>query len=337
MELSNKNILFFSPKAFGYENAIRLRLEQLGAIVDYFDDRPSNGFWGKAILRVKRNLMKMQIEKYYQHLFQQLSGIIYNYDYIFLLNLEAMPIWFLKKICDKKSKNTSIILYMWDSFNNKPNTKDYISLCDRVITFDSSDQQNDHRIEFRPLFYLNKYATIANQRNYLYDLSFIATAHSDRFIIAKKVKEQIEQKNRKTFFYFFLQSKKLFLYQKIMNHHFKNAKMSDFRYWSLPSNMVLEIVSKSKAILDIQHPKQIGLTMRTIEVLGAERKLITTNTTIKDYDFYNPQNILIIDRENPTIDDDFFDSPYCSIDKDLYYKYSLDGWLDYIFSKQPKH
>lgn len=71
--------------------------------------------------------------------------------------------------------------------------------------------------------------------------------------------------------------------------------------------------------------------MRVIEILGARRKLVTTNTSIKDYEFYNKDNILIIDRENPIISKEFCDTDYQPLDDCIYIKYSLDAWLEDIF------
>ena len=48
MQLQDKRILYISPKFFGYENKIKQELEDLGAIVDFFDDRPSNDFITKV-------------------------------------------------------------------------------------------------------------------------------------------------------------------------------------------------------------------------------------------------------------------------------------------------
>jgi len=94
---------------------------------------------------------------------------------------------------------------------------------------------------------------------------------------------------------------------------------------------ILNIISKSKTVLDIQHPDQSGLTMRTIEMLGAKRKLITTNSNIRNYDFYRKKNIYIIDRDNPKLDKSFFQSNYKNLSKDVYQKYSLENWLKTIF------
>ena len=74
---------------------------------------------------------------------------------------------------------------------------------------------------------------------------------------------------------------------------------------------------------------QIGLTIRVFEALGAEKKLITTNTDIVNYDFYCEENIYVydgmFDLEAP-----FFKMPYKKIEQDIYEKYSLRNWLSIL-------
>ena len=49
------------------------------------------------------------------------------------------------------------------------------------------------------------------------------------------------------------------------------------------------------------------------------KKLITTNPDIINYDFYNPNNIHVIDEENIRFDAEFFNVPYEPIPE---YKYN---------------
>jgi hypothetical protein len=93
---------------------------------------------------------------------------------------------------------------------------------------------------------------------------------------------------------------------------------------------ILNLYNDSNVILDIHHPLQNGLTIRTFETLGAKKKIITTNEHIKKYKFYNSNNILIIDRKIPKIDINFFNQDFQDCELDLYYAMSLDGWLDTI-------
>lgn len=65
MFLENRNILFFSAQAFGYQNEIRAEMERMGARVDYFDERPANSFAVKAAIRINRNLLARYIDRYH--------------------------------------------------------------------------------------------------------------------------------------------------------------------------------------------------------------------------------------------------------------------------------
>lgn len=326
IDLKDKNILFISPAFFGYEKAILNRCRELGAVVDYFDERPANSFWVKTFIRLNRNLLFFYISRYYDFIYNSIKNN--NYDYVFVVNLEAMPKSFLHKI-KMNCPSAMLILYMWDSLKNKKNALHYISYFDKVFSFDKDDCLNNNSIIFRPLFFLNEYAEISKYQKYKYDLLFIGTIHSDRYVILQKIKRQLE--NKKYYFYLYLQNWKLFFLYKIKYPIYRNAHIHDFKYAPLSKKKLFNLISCSRIIIDIQHPKQVGLTIRTIEMLGARRKLITTNVAIKEYDFYNSNNILVIDRENPEIPEMFFKESYEPIEQKIYDKYSLDGWLSDIF------
>lgn len=57
----------------------------------------------------------------------------------------------------------------------------------------------------------------------------------------------------------------------------------------------LEYVKQSKCIIDFYQEGQSGLTRRPIEALLYARKIITNNPCIKDFDFYDPNNILVLE------------------------------------------
>lgn len=328
MSLKNKSILLFSPAFFGYEKAIKKRLLDLDAKVDFFDERPANTFWSKAFIRLYPQILHFYIARYYKYIYNLVKNK--DYDYVFVINIEAMPKSFLNKM-KEKSPSTKFILYMWDSMYNKKKAINYLSCFDKVFSFDKNDCMENPSVIFRPLFFLNEYAILSNPQNYKYDLSFIGTAHSDRYILLNKIRILPNVIKRNCYFYLYLQNWKLFFLYKIRNTAFRKANFRDFNYVPLTKSKLMNLIEESRIVIDIQHPKQVGLTIRTIEMLGAHRKLITTNAAIKDYDFYNPNNILIIDREDPKIPDMFLDVDYEPIDHTVYYKYSLDGWLNDIF------
>ena len=66
-------------------------------------------------------------------------------------------------------------------------------------------------------------------------------------------------------------------------------------------------------------------------MVGLKRKLMTTNTNIKQYDFYRPEDQIVIDRHNVKIDVEKLKQTYVDIPDDVYQKYSLRSWVREIF------
>ena len=91
-------------------------------------------------------------------------------------------------------------------------------------------------------------------------------------------------------------------------------------------------LENSKIFLDLIRHNHNGLSFRIFEALAMQKKIITTNKTIRDYDFYNPNNILILD-ENRAIDinSDFLTTPYEPLSDEIYNKYTIENWVKTVF------
>ncbi|WP_323594717.1 hypothetical protein [Aliarcobacter butzleri] len=330
MNLSGKTVLLLAPKFFGYELEIKKELENLGARVIYFDERPKNDFFTKVFIRLNlKSFISKKIDDYYKNIIQEIKDE--SIDYLFLVDVETVPLKFIEKTILMNPK-LKVLTYFWDSVKNRKKALEYLAYSNKFFSFDLKDAEADIRIEFLPLFYIDDYKNIANIENELvYDISFIGTVHSDRYKIIKKIEEQAKELDLKTYFYFYSPSKILFFFQKLFKKDFKYIKWKDVSFKSLNKSDVINIIEKSKCIIDIQHPKQTGLTMRTIEMFGCKKKLLTTNIEIMKYDFYNTDNILLLDRNNPKINVDFFGKEYKNLTYDIYKKYSINQWLKTIF------
>ena len=86
-------------------------------------------------------------------------------------------------------------------------------------------------------------------------------------------------------------------------------------------------LSKSKAILDYNAYNQTGLSLRTMEALFFKKKLITSNKNIKNYDFYNKNNIFIIGEDNWKNLNKFINSKYEDIDDKIIEYYDFPNWI----------
>ena len=327
---NGKKILFIAPAFFGYEREIKERLEQLGAHVDYHDDRPSTRAWSKFAIRVMPSTQQKAIHRYFSVLLDNNHG---NYDYVFIIKMECMPADILQAL-RQKNANAKFIYYSYDSVKNNGNFLQSVSQFDSAFTFDDQDAQAIPGIRLRPLFFLNEYRDLPRNES-AYAVSFIGTAHSDRYALVKKISAALPASDKPNFFFLFIPSMAIYRLKRIFVPAFQKSKVSEFSFTPMNKAQVMAAIAKSQVILDFQHPNQIGLTMRTIEMIGARKKLITTNQNVKKYDFYRPENIAVIDRDNPQIDPAFLTLPYVDLPEDLYNKYSIDGWLNDVFSVTP--
>lgn len=325
LELKGKKVLFLAPKFFGYEIEIKKELENFDAKVTYFDERPKNDFFTKALIRLQfKQVIQHNINSYYENIIKSTKND--NFDYLFLINPETIDVKVIEDI-RKHHPNINVYTYMWDSVKNKKKSLSLLPASNKFFTFDSNDKTINEKIKFLPLFYIKDYENVGKGNDILYDISFTGSVHSDRYSTVKS----IDNGKLKLFTYFYSQSKFLFLLQNILYKEFRKISRDDVSFKPLAKDEIINIIKKSNSIIDIEHPSQKGLTMRTFEMLGARKKLITTNNQVAEYDFYDRDNICIIDRDNPVISEEFLKAKYKNIDPIIYEKYSLRSWVKNIF------
>ncbi len=319
--LKDKKILFFSQYFFGYENKIKKKMQEMGASVDLFDEMSVKSAKDRAILKVAPDIFNKKTEKYY---FDILKNIKLNdYDYILFIDCEMPTARVLEEYRNVFNKSI-FCLHMWDSVKNLRKVERKFRFFDWITTFDREDSLQ-YGIKLRPLFFSDEYRSKKENKEYKYDISFIGTIHSDRYRIIKEIEKQFQDK--KIYIYPYLQSTFIYYFYKAIKPEFRHSKVTDFMYEKMPANDIVKIVSQSKAVLDIQHPSQSGLTMRTLEMIGMKKKIITTNQDISHYDIYNSQNIAIIDRKKVHINSAFFDSDNVELPKEIYEEYSIESWI----------
>jgi hypothetical protein len=323
-QLKNKKILFLCPLFFNYHKKLMRAMESMGAQVDYYDERPSNTFLSKALLRINRNFVTVQVKRHYEEITSKIKDK--KYDYVFICQAEATPKSFLRDV-RKMNPGAKLVLMLWDSVANKVNTLEKLDLFDEVFSFDKKDC-DQFGLTFRPLFFDKEYEELAQEESELiYDLFFVGTVHSDRYLILNEVRQQFEKNNLNVFYFLYIPSKIMYYQRKLLTSELQGSQITDFSFVGLPSEQLTAKLKQSKAVVDIQHPKQTGLTMRTIEMLGANKKIITTNTDIQHYDFYHPNNICIVDRNSVVVPTEFMTTPYVHVDDQVKERYSINYFI----------
>lgn len=323
MELKDKKILFIALP--GYSQGIKHKMEELGATVDYFNDKPNEGFVCKACGRFNVKPYEYVLNRYYQKIVNSVKDN--DYDYIFTIRGEYTPMKSIK-LLKKTFPKAKLILYMWDSLRNNKAVRSRLKAYDKVYTFDRMDYlKYQDEIDFLPLYYYDDYVPSEKVSCGKYDIAFIGTGQEDRVKIINEVKKQCERTGKKMYAYVFLPHKLVYLYNKILNKNYKNVTINSIQFKKMPFEKVYKIYNDAKCVIDIESAKQCGLTMRTIEMIGLRKKLITTNKDIVNYDFYHEDNILVVDRENFVLDEAFIERPYHNMNEEIYRKYSLSNWI----------
>jgi len=326
--LDGKTILCVMPSFFGYEKRIVAHLESRGARVTYMDERPGNSTVVKTWIRLRLPLAQTIINRYY---FKQIAELgKRQFDYILIVSPECCRHELVKKMREVFA-TSKFILYMWDSFENKMNCKvtDYINLFDRVLTFDDEDAKR-YGVICRPLFCSSTNLGRAPE-SHEFAFSFVGTIHTDRYRVIRTLIEEAARSGLDYYVYMYLPSKIHFWLYRFTKSEFKGTKIDQFKYKPLRYEDVLNVFNRSAAVLDIEHPGQRGLTMRTMEVIGAGKKLITTNSRVKNYSFYSKERVFVFDRRTNAIDLTSINKQPRPLSSAILHQCGIASWADTLF------
>lgn len=325
---AKKRVLLIAPLFFGYYQEIQAELEYEGYDVTYVCDAPSNSNISKAVARVSKRLILASTEKYFRA--EVLPRVeTERYDIVFVV--AGMTFAFTADMMEqlrKKQPDARFIMYQWDSERNLPYAASIHHCFDRLFSFDMEDCRRDGKYAFLPLFYTRMYENIAQAEpeQLRYDCVYIGTAHPKKFREISEMAAALKAVMPRQFIFHYMPSKLKFLYQRILSPDFRGARYSELQHERLSPEEIRSVLEQSACILDAPQKGQTGLTIRTLEALGARRKLVTTNADIRRYDFYREENILVFDGKIDAASP-FFTQGYRELPEELYSKYSLRSWL----------
>ena len=95
---------------------------------------------------------------------------------------------------------------------------------------------------------------------------------------------------------------------------------------SVPYGEILRKVQNTDILLDVSNNTRAGLSLRPLEALFFEKKLITNNKTVIDTDFYHPNNIYVYGLDTRSLQE-FFACEYHPLPKELKDRYLFSNWL----------
>lgn len=246
-------------------------------------------------------------------------------DQILILNpdtLDKETIAFARQYTDR------LITYLYDNIERCP-VDGKLDLFDKIFSFDNKDVA---KFGFEKLTNYNYLEYLPQEKqNPKLDLFYITSFDKNRNIILLPLAKQLDTLSLK--FQIYVVGKKTWKYKikYIFIPNLQNISVK-FRRKVIPNKIINNYYKNSKAILDLMRVGQIGLSFRIFEAMAMEKKIVTNNPEIRNYNFYNPENILILEDDFSNLNRHFFETPYKKLPKDIYDYYTLESWIDRVFN-----
>ena len=242
-------------------------------------------------------------------------------------------IWFNKNIC--KNDNRYIIIWdplitvdflLWISemfphaqlnfcYDNLVGKAKHLSPSQippgyRIWSYDKSDCEK-YNLHLSPSTYFTSY--LKPQREIKYDVLFVGR-DKGRASFLLDFEQKLKDLGLRTCF--------------IITKDGKFSKQKSFYQKEVTYEEIIDLISQSRSILNVALPGQVGITIRDLESLFWRVKLLTTNKSIKNADFYHKDNIFIIDEDYcPDKLLDFLNRPYAEIKKEVKNKHVFSYFI----------
>lgn len=210
---------------------------------------------------------------------------------------EVFSYW-IKKINPK----CKTILWIWNPISNRQMRFLNDKNLDEIYSYSEKDSQK-YGIKYNTTFYNKELKENFVQNNEVYDIVFLGR-NKNRKNIIENFKNDIKNYNLKTNF-------------KIIEDGENEISYYEYLNW----------ISKSKAILDIVNNIYQGPTLRTMESIFLNKKMITNNREIMNYEFYNKNNFFILGIDDINNIESFVNSSYVRNDKKILNYFEFENWL----------
>lgn len=111
-------------------------------------------------------------------------------------------------------------------------------------------------------------------------------------------------------------------------HIIGNPQSNKYRYENpIAYQKVIDMIKQADILIDYYTDEMAGLSLRPMEALFFRKKLITNNCTISNYDFYNKNNIFMLNERERVIGE-FVRADYVEISRNIQNQYLLSNWIE---------
>lgn len=322
LDLEKKKILLIAPVFYQYHIIIIDELKKFGADVLFFPERKDNYLFTFYNNFNKSELRRYQ-NKHYNSILKDIEGE--EIDILFVIRGFMLPEFFVQKLKQRNIK-LKTVMSQWDA--NKENPYFHlVGTFDRVLSFDYEDCLLNKQLLYRPLFYTQEVIDHKENNNELiYDYFFMGAYISERYEAMLSLKKAVKGNKFRAKIFMYIPFK-TYVKERIKGKVFDKEIISTK---PLDRKSYLELLSRTKVVVDVSNKNQSGLAMRVIESIGAGKKILTNNKFIVRERAYNETRVSLFNiKEDFEINETFLNSEIKNeIDNEYY---SLKSWLEAHF------
>ena len=334
-----KKVLLIAPSYMNLYEDIMNGLTGLGYEVTYY---PDLRIPGDPFNKARNKESKMPVSEFMEKIGAIWSDILQKdpfqgvYDYLLVVDGLSVPASLITRL---KSLNPNLVAcnYLYDRIRGVYEVDRNFAYYDRIFTFDPSDSK-EYQLRFLPIYWVPVEKDTKAER----DVFGFGGFDPYRLKVFRKIRKEIKKENKSGFIkiYYFNTSLLIIFFKNLIK---RLLGRPGFTFFDLLSGMITNksltplefrnMIRSSRIVLDTNHPYQDGLTARFMWALGAEKKIITTNKSIRDYPFYSEEQVFIFDDDSRNIDC-FLDSRFEMGEdlRDMVSLYRIDNWLTTILS-----
>ncbi len=319
---------FQAHRIFSFETALGILAKRFPENITCSEVlKPVTGWVGKRVYKIREHIPSASMERYFADWTEHITG----YDTV-IMGQSVRSREVFEKIRELNPSARLIQTYndtIDDDGRNNP--RHYQGMGIEFYTFDKGDAEKykSYGMQFKHYFWPNA-ATVDDAERFMKQQdepvvkrqeAFFIGADRGRLKYLMSLSDRLKDMGVEAKFH---------IVGELHGHYYGHQREVITRQ-RLSYEEVIDEDRHSCAIIDVPQPGQMGLTLRPMEALFFGRKLITTNKDIKNYDFYCPENIFILDEQPDEDIRAFLNAPMKKIPFDIVSGYTAERWLNGFF------
>lgn len=326
MDFKDKTIILAVPNHFGLPEVFQKNLEFLGFkvfLVQHDNRKIKLSLRQSAIHFFRKNFKKNKTFKAkltaHKKENPQLAFLekIEKVDYSLVIRPDLFSDNVLALIKKKANLSTA---FQWDGMSRFPLVKKRVQYFDKFFVFDKDDTFSfPETIHINNFYFDHLIENIKIEQ----EVFFVGTFMKDRINDLVKLAKIFQEIGLKT-------NINIVFCREKQIEKYANSSIN-FRKKEMTFEEGIKNSKASSIILDFQNSFHKGLSFRTFEAIGYQKKLITNNPLVKNYDFFNENNIFVINNNLSELKE-FIEKKHVPLSIEIVEKYSFTTWINSILS-----